>query len=304
MTLLSIIIVNWNTRELLRDCLKSVADKLGEMINHEIIVVDNASNDGSTGMVLNEFPGVMLIENGENAGFACANNQATSIASGKYLLLLNSDTKLIGDNVCDVLNYLDLHPKVGIATGKMLYEDGEFQPSWRRFPSIAGAIWGNTFDRIVAIDTPFQKSFRYKNLDPDKINEIDWVIGAYLYVRAELLEDGKLFDEDIFMYYEDTLLCKRAWKSGYSVIYLPLAPVIHYRAISAKKIRAKTMLYSFQSSVVYVERLHGATIAGCYRHVVRTVWRFFGLLFWLFPFRRFREKSDLFWYLLWEDSKS
>ena len=253
MIALSIVIVNWNTRDLLRDCLESILDDLAHKIEFEIIVVDNASADGSAAMVRDDFPDVRLIENDENAGFVRANNQAVKLASGQYILLLNSDTKMLGSGAEEILQYLDDNPKVGIATGKMLYEDGDFQSSYSRFPNIVGDVITHTLRRVFAFKPPFHRYFTYANLNPDEAHEVDWLCGAYLYVRRELLQDGKVFDEALFMYYEDTLLCKRAWDLGYKVVYLPKAPIVHYHNRSAKKIVALAALYSFQSSVVYYE---------------------------------------------------
>ena len=149
MVKLSIVIVNWNTKDLLKDCLDSVVSKLDGRVSYEIFVVDNASSDKSAAMVRSHFPTVHLIENSENVGFGRANNQASALASGEYILLLNSDTRLVGDDTDEVLHYLDDHPAVGIATGKMYYEDGVIHSSSRRFPGVVRTILSNTIGKIV-----------------------------------------------------------------------------------------------------------------------------------------------------------
>ena len=255
-------------------------------------------------MVREYFPSVTLIENDDNLGYVQANNQATTVATGNYILLLNSDTKMVGNGACEILDYMEEDSQVGIVTGKMLYEDGEFQPPYRRFPRLFSSIIRNTISRIVTLNTPFLRRFRYEDLDPELSHEVDWVTGAYLYMRRGLLQQGKVFDEGIFMYYEDTLLCRRAREAGYKVVYLPLAPIIHYRGNSAKKIRPATILYSFQSSVVYFDRLYGAIVAGIYRRTVKAAWWLIALTFGLIPNDRFREKAELFRFLYYEDHNS
>ena len=282
---------------MLEACLNSIIACLQGILDFEITVVDNASVDGSADMVKEKFTSVNLIENDENVGYVRANNQAVAVAKGKYILLLNSDTKMIDDGARDVINFMENNPRSAIVTGKMLYEDGTFQPPYRRFPGLFGSIMRNTFRRVIGLNTPFLKRFRYEDLDPEKMHEVDWATGAYLYIRRDFIKLTKVFDEAIFMYYEDTLLCRRAWKAGYAVVYLPLAPIIHYRGNSAKTARPATILYSFQSSVVYFERLHGATIASLYRHTVKAIWWISALIFKLLPMPRFREKAELFRYL-------
>ena len=301
---LSIVIVSWNTRDVLEVCLRSVLNSLQDLLDYEITVVDNASVDGSAEMVREKFASVNLIANAENVGYVRANNQAVVVSRGKYILLLNSDTKMIDSGALQVIDYMDNNSNTAIVTGRMLYEDGSFQPPYRRFPGLFGSIARNTFRRIISLNTPFLKRFRYEELDPEEMHDVDWATGAYLYIRRDFLKQDALFDEAIFMYYEDTLLCRRAWNAGYKVTYLPIAPIIHYRGISAKTVRPKTILYSFQSSVVYFERVYGALIARFYRRAVRAIWWLSSLLLGLVPVRRFREKAELFRYLYIEDKNS
>lgn len=291
---LSVIIVSWNTRDVLEECLRSVVYSLQKAVDYEITVVDNASADGSADMVREKFPSVNLIENHDNIGYVRANNQAGALAKGKYLLLLNSDTKMIDDGARAIIDYMETNAKTAIVTGKVLGDDGRFQPPYRRFPGLLTLIVQHTFRRIVGLNTPFQKRFQYDDLNPELPHSVDWITGAYLYIRHDFLERGRIFDEDIFMYYEDTLLCKRAREAGFEVVYLPLAPIVHYRGTSARKARTATLLHSFQSSVVYCERLYGSVVAAIYRRAVKTIWWLTSLIFRLAPFGRLRRKADLF----------
>ena len=298
---LSIIIVNWNTCELLKDCLASIRENLKSASEIEVIVVDNASADGSALMVQNDFPEVTLIANADNVGFVQANNQAARIARGRYLLLLNSDTKLLDGGALDVVDYLDSNPGVGIVTGRMLYEDRSFQSSYFRFPTIASGIIAHTFRRVFTFKQPFHRYFNYADLSPDETHEVDWACGAYLYLRRDVLDEGRVFNEALFMYYEDTLLCKRSWKLGLKVIYLPKAPIVHYHNKSAKQILAKAALYSFQSSVIYYEYTYGKKAVSFYRFIVHSMWRVFCAVFSLIPGKKFQDKSVFFRYLVRED---
>lgn len=296
---LSIIIVNWNTKKLLHECLRSVLDNL-VTINYEIIVVDNASSDGSAEMVKSKFKSVQLMENTENVGFVKANNQAANLAKGRYFLLLNSDTRLLDNGISDIIKYLDSHSEVGIATGKMLNPNKTFQPPYRRFPNLLGSVFHHTFRRIINLNTFFLKHHRYENLNPTQIHDIDWVTGAYLFIRSDLVKDGKIFDEAIFMYYEDTLLCYQVHKCGYRIVYLPYASIIHYQGMSARQIRTITAYNSFKSSVIYFERIYGKKTADVYARIVKIIWHLLVCGFTLFqvvPFPKFREKTEFFRYL-------
>jgi GT2 family glycosyltransferase len=275
---LSILIVNWNTRDLLRDCLASIFSHW-EVIKLEVIVVDNASLDGSVEMVEQEFPQVTMIPNNSNRGFVHANNQAAELATGRYLLLLNSDTRVLDDQVGSVLEYMGDHPDVGIVTGNVRNSDGTFQRPFRRAPHPFGALMRHTFRLIFGFNSYFHRRYRMEDVGDERAIEVEWVTGAYVFMRRELLEDGKVFDEDIFMYYEDTMLCHRCWKSGYRVMYVPLAPIIHYGGESANQVRAFAAYESFKSSVIYFRKTRGKIISGIYSLVVLTVWRMLASMF-------------------------
>lgn len=293
---LSILIVNWNTRELLQCCLQSIHDHWSA-IDAEIIVVDNHSSDGSAGMVSELFPDVILINNGDNLGFVRANNQAASIAKGRYLLLLNSDTRVLDSGATKVLEYLDQHKDVGIVTGKVLNDDGSFQHPMRRKPRPIGALMRHSFRLVVGFRTYFHKRFRMEDVDSNQEQDVDWVVGCYVFLRHELLDNGKVFDEEVFMYYEDTLLCHRCWERNYRVTYLPLAPIVHYGGGSAKQVRAFTAWSSFKSSVVYFTKTSGKPTARIYSAAVRGIWAalatLFGVMASVFG-SRFRKKADFF----------
>lgn len=294
---ISIIIVNWNTKELLKKCLESLEHNVSKSLRHEIIVLDNCSSDGSCAMVKKEFPSVILIENTTNVGFVRANNQGAELANGRYLLLLNSDTVVLDGGIRDIINYLDTHSDVGVATGRVLNLDKTFQRPFRRYPDWLGAAFRHSIDLVKKIDHPLKRSFRLEHLDEMKEHDVDWVTGAYLFLRRELMEVGKVFDEDLNMYYEDTLLCSRVRQRGYRIVYLPYAPIIHYHGASANQVRTEAILQSFKSSVIYFRKVNGISVARIYSLTVRIIWSALTIGFTVlqvFPVKKFREKAELF----------
>ena len=298
---LSIIIVNWNTKDLVRECLQSIETHLAKNINYEIVVVDNDSSDGSAAAIESEFPAVRLIKNDANVGFVKANNQAYKLVSGEYVLVLNPDTLILDGDIKKILSYMDKHGDIGIAAGKMLNSDKTFQSSYRKFPTFVGTISNNTFRLVSGISTPFQKRHRLYNLDPDVQHDVDWVVGAYMVVRKNILKKQEIFDSDLFMYFEDTLLCYRARESGYRVTYLPIAPIIHHHGQSAKQIKAQSTFYSFQGSIQYIRKVYGQFSANIYIFVVTNIWRVGYLTFTilgLIPYEKFKNKKILFKTLL------
>jgi len=301
--LLSVIIVNWNTKELLKRCLKSLDKYLSlDNIPYEIIVVDNASSDSSQEMVKKEFPHVKLIENKDNLGFVKANNQAVKIASGKYFVLLNSDTEMIGAGAREIIDFMHNNKKVAIVSGKVYNPDMTIQPSCRRFPSLWRLYLENTFTLIKHIPTFLYNRYIMKNFDYNSIKKIDWVSGAYMYLPKKLIDKYGLFDEHIFMFYEDTLLCYKFTKLGYDIYFYPSAPIIHYHGYSTKKVRVTSIYNSFKGSVYYASRVYSPKIATWYKNFVISTWKviyFSFLLLDLFiPWHNFKKKKEQFYYML------
>ena len=301
---LSIIIVNWNTSDLLCDCLTSVDDNLCGLLDFEIYVVDNASADDSVSMVQERFPNVHLIANTKNRGFVYANNQASKVAKGKYLLVLNSDTVLKDPGLNKIIEFMESNADVGIATGRMEYEDGGFQSPCFRYPSPLMILWRQSVGRLSSRLVPFIGWSRYQSLDFGCIHDVDWVTGAYLFIRRELLDNGRVFDDAIFMYYEDLLLCMRVHRAGFRVVYLPYGNVVHLGGESSKKIRAQSVLHSFQGSVVYLSKRNGRMFGRIYRLLVRGVWHVLLLLLYMarpIMGNVVTEKIELYRYLLKEE---
>lgn len=220
-------IVNWNTRDELRDCLKSVLSQ--DEISLEVIVVDNASSDDSTQMLRDDFAdGVKLIENNENLGFGAAHNQAISVAKGRYVLILNPDSLVLREDVLKcMLGYMDANPDVGIAGPRILNPDGTLQFSARRFPPMFAGIFRHTVLGKIFPKNRFVRGYLMTDIPHDQTMDVDWLSGSALLVRKDTLDQIGGFDKRFFMYCEDVDLCKRAHDAGWRVVYLPEAEISH-----------------------------------------------------------------------------
>ncbi len=266
----SILIVSWNVRDLLRRCLDSIVSSQSEdhpapterrRLNTEILVVDNASNDGTVEMLRAEFPTARVIANPANVGFTRANNQALAIAQGRYLFLLNPDTELGPGALQTLFAYAEQHPRVGIIGPRLFYGDGSPQSSRRRFPTLATAFFESTrlqqwFPRHAAIT-------RYYMLDTrdDETQEVDWVNGAAMFVRRQVYEQVGGFDEQFFMYSEELDWCYRTQRAGWQIIYLPTAQVTHYEGKSSEQAVAARDIHFHSSKVRFFRKYYGARAA-------------------------------------------
>ncbi|WP_253200515.1 glycosyltransferase family 2 protein [Clostridium sp. CF012] len=252
---LSIIIVNYNTKKLLADTIQSVIDTVG-LIKYEIIVVDNASADGSIEMVNAQYPQANLIENKDNLGFPKANNIGIKEASGRYILLLNSDTKVLNSCVQKCLEYMDSNIKVGALGCKLLLANGKLDHACKRgFPTPEASLY-----YILNLHKLFPTSKKFGEytlnyLPIDEINEVDALTGAFMMVRKEVINKVGLLDETFFMYGEDLDWCFRIKEAGYKVIYYPEAVTIHYKGGSSKRKRYKT-IYEFHRAMFIFYNKH------------------------------------------------
>lgn len=228
---LSIIIVSWNTKRLLHDCLKSVCAQAND-VTFEALVVDNGSSDGSAEMVETEFPQVTLLRNRENVGFAKANNQAIEISKGRYVLLLNSDTAVLDGALQTMVNFMDQHPDAGAAGCKLVNEQGALEYSCRSFPRPKVAFFLNPPWPSLPLANQWFEDYLLLDWDHNSTKEVDWVTGACLLARRESIEDTGLLDETYFMFAEDVDWCYRMKLNNWKVFYVPLAKVIHIKGAS------------------------------------------------------------------------
>ena len=231
---LSVIIVNWNTSNLLHDCLNSLY-QYTHGITFEIFVVDNGSTDGSPDMVAQQFPQVILLRNQDNMGFSRANNQALRRASGRYLLLLNSDTALRDNGLRALVTFMDAHPAAGIAGTKLLNPDGSRQDSCDTFPRTPLAMLRDTFLDNVFHHPERRWSGRMAHWNFQDHFLIDYVIGAVLIIRRDTLTQIGLLDEQFFMYAEDIDWCYRAALAGWKIYYVGSIAIYHYNRGSSEK---------------------------------------------------------------------
>ncbi|HEX5691934.1 MAG TPA: glycosyltransferase family 2 protein, partial [Roseiflexaceae bacterium] len=237
MAALAIVIVSWNTRELLDRCLRSVHTSLANSgIGYQVVVVDNASSDGTPAMLRAEHPEVELIESGGNLGFAGGNNLALRRILGDrdwgigidsqsptpkpqspnpdYIMLLNPDTEVIGDALVQLVRYLEEHPDVAVVGPKLLYPDGSAQPSRRRFPERATFFWESTPLETRWPNNPWARRYRYADAPDDREQEVGWLVGAALLVRRAAIERAGLLDAGFAMYSEELEWQRRIGRLG------------------------------------------------------------------------------------------
>ena len=259
---LTLVIVSWNVSDLLRRCLQSILEQGGEV---EIIVVDNASTDGSPEMVREAFPQVRLIANEENWGFTAANNQGLALAQGRCLMLLNPDTEVVADALSTMVQYLDAHPEVGALGPRLLFPDGHQQPSRRRFPTLTTALVESTVVQEWWADNRILRRYYMADTPDDAIQPVDWVVGACLLVRREAYEQVGGLDEGFFMYSEELDWCKRIKDAGWEVIYLPTATVIHHEGKSSEQVIPARHIRFQTSKVRYFRKHYGSLQAEALR---------------------------------------
>ncbi|MDW8236676.1 MAG: glycosyltransferase [Bacteroidia bacterium] len=251
---LSVIIVSYNVKYFLRQCLQSVA-RACEGLSVEVWVVDNASIDGSVEMVREEFPWVRVIANSTNLGFARANNQAIRQAKGRHILLLNPDTIVQEDTFRKVVSFLDEHPEAGAVGVKIIDGQGRFSVDSRRdLPS----AW-NIFCKLSGLYKLFPKSrlfgrYHLTYLPEDKITPVPVLLGAFMCIPRQVLDQVGLLDERFFMYAEDIDLCYRILQAGYINYYLPTTQIVHFKGESTRTRSLNYVLTFYKASLQFVDK--------------------------------------------------
>ena len=260
---ISVIIVNWNVKDLLDKCLASlhngsvaINQPQGELPVIEIIVVDSASSDDSVAMVREKYPDVKLLAQSDNVGFTRGNNIGFREAQGRYLLLLNPDTEIMDDVIPQLLTYMENNPKVGIIGPHTLNTDGTHQSTRRRFPTLTTGIFESTWLSSLA---PKSVDERYKMLDTDDnaILDVDWVQGSAMLVRREVYEQIGGLDEGYVMYSEEMDWCKRAKDAGWKVVYHGQAFITHHGGQSSGQVAAFKQIQFHTSKLRYFRKHHG-----------------------------------------------
>lgn len=260
MVSLSIIIVSWNVKDYLKACLESIY-KHTTGIQFEVIVVDNASTDGSSDMVKELFPKVHIIANNYNAGFTKANNQAIKISKGKYIGILNPDTLLIEDIFSPIIEYMETHNEIGAMGPKILNRDGisiQYVCA-RKLPNPYLDLIDN-----LRLDRKFPKLFSgiyMANWDHKSARFVELLSGACMVIRKKTIEDIGLFDENQFMYADDVDFCKRMITRGWKIYYYPSVSLIHFGEESSKKIKVFANIKMLESKHYYYLKHHGKLYA-------------------------------------------
>ena len=253
---ISAIIVNWNTKRLLMDCIHSIINETKEY-KIEIIVVDNCSADGSPEEVKQKFPEVKLIVNDRNLGFSKANNIGIRKSTGKYICLVNSDIKVLAGCLDRMCGYMDKHPAIGMLGPKAYNKDFVLQHTCREFPTLWSLMCQASFlTNLFPASKLFKDSFM-TYFDHNTVRRIEALSGCFLMVRRTALDEVGLLDEKFFIYAEDVDWCKRFYKAGWDIVFYPEAEIIHYGSASSSAAPVRFILEMLKANFQYWEKYHG-----------------------------------------------
>ncbi len=253
---LTISIVNFNTRDFLSQCLDSIYSTPQDNLSLEVCVVDNASTDGSAGMVGSDFPQARLIRHADNPGYGRANNEALKKVESRYCLVLNPDVIVTPESLSEMVKFLDANQDVGVVGCRLLNTDGSLQFSCRRFPSIATiALRGIGMYRLFPNASIFRRYFM-SDWDHDSVADVDWIMGSCMMFRTSALRDVDFFDGNYFMYYEDVDICFRIWKK-WKVCYYPLVQMPHHHVQQSHKLASMNLRFIHAKSVLRFFVKHG-----------------------------------------------
>jgi GT2 family glycosyltransferase len=251
---LSILIVNWNTRERTLACIKSIRQFAPGQAKVQIIVIDNDSEDGSVEAIRQAGMDVEIIENKENAGFGRANNAGLDQARGRIVLFLNSDTEITANTIPDLLGEFEMHPEIAAFGCKILGYDDVPQHSVRGFPTLGAYLYSDTLLGMLGLFRGSHDHYRRKQFDFEQWQIIEVAMGAALAMRSEVVEQMQGFDPRFFMYFEEADLCKRIHDAGYGLAYSPVPVVYHVGGASSRKSKARMMLVIRQSMFKYFRK--------------------------------------------------
>lgn len=272
---LSIVIVNYKTKELTANCIDSVIRET-KGVSYEIILVDNASNDGSCEYLKVTYPGIRVIENKENLGIAKANNQGIKASRGRYILMLNSDTIVLDDCLAKCLKFAKSRNDAGIIGCKVLDKNRSLQYSCYHKPNLLTELVCFTKDILKASWDPvnyFKYMLYWKH---DSVKEVECLSSCFFWIDREIVKEAEYFDENIFMYYDDTEYCIRLReRTGYKVYYYPFAEIIHLKGSRSSDLRhdPRTPLILFRSAQYYFEKSYGTFYRDLFVKLCSAVWR-------------------------------
>lgn len=267
---LSIVIVNWNTCDLLEQCLRSIFahPPSGDF---EVWVVDNASTDGSREMVQTKFPSVQLLVNEDNPGFARANNQAIHHTFGKYILLLNPDTVVMPGTLAELIQFMDENPQAGVAGPRLLNPDQSLQVSCYPRPTLFREFW-----RMFHLESiSHQGTYPMELWSLEICKEVDVLKGACLILRRDTLNQVGLLDEDYFIYSEEVDLCYRVQRAGWRLYWVPQAQLIHFGGQSTQQVAQEMFLMLYKGKILYFRKHYGKLAVQIYKFILfmASLWR-------------------------------
>ena len=256
MVALSIIIVNYNAKELLKGCIQSIYGQTFST-SLEIWVIDNGSKDGSAEEIGKNFPQVNWVQNKDNPGFSAALNMGFHKMAGRYALVLNPDTFVLPDSLDRMVRFMEAQPEVGIL-GPKVYDDRQktsVQLSCRRFPTWTTVLF-HRYSIITKFfpNNPWSREYLMSDKNPDSIQEVDWVSGCCMLIRRETLEQVGLFDETFFMFSEDVDYCRRAKNLGWGIFYFPEAEIVHFIGASKGKVKPRLIIERHKSIRHYLRK--------------------------------------------------
>lgn len=275
--LVSIVIVTYNSKEYLINCLDSLLSSQTKS-NYEIIVIDNASIDNTYTIVSPDYPGVKFIYNSTNSGFAYANNQGIDISSGKYILLLNPDTLIVNNAIDIMVDFLETNPHAGACGCKVLNEDGSLQPSFFGFPTLIKEV-GHLFriDRMRWLHGMLKSSkvlskIARTNLAvfnaANSVIEVDYLLGACLMIKTAVLAKVGPLDDKIFMYIEDTEICYRIKSNGYGVYYVPQGEIVHFGGKSSATDDQRMLMEYTRSRLYFYRKCYGKLMTYALKSII------------------------------------
>lgn len=263
---LAIVIVSFNTRDMLRDCLRALPAAVGPL-SCMTYVVDNASGDGSVEMVRAEFPGVELIASDKNLGFARANNVALERADARYLLLLNPDTEAEPGSLERLVAFMDAHPRAGACGPLLLNSDGTLQPNGRRFPTLLREVLAVT-GAWRLVPRWYERRLVYGRADLKAESEVDQVSGACILVRRDAMAQVGPLDDRFFMFYEEVEWCRRIRDTGWEIWLVPAARVVHHWMGSVRRASKEMTAELFKSQLLYHKKVDSPAMVLAIRGVV------------------------------------
>jgi GT2 family glycosyltransferase len=272
----SVVIVSWNTAQLLAECITSIAgpdprfapDDPAQVVvdglGCEVVVVDNASSDNTPSLICDRFPWVQMIANNENVGVARANNQGLRAGRGRYFLMLNPDTAVHPGSLRTLVDFMDRHPEVGAAGPRVFHSDGTLQLSSDPDPTLGRELW-----RLFHLDRihPYAL-YRMEKWDTQTPRAVDSILGACMLVPRQVLHQVGPLDEDFFIYSEEVELCSRIRRHGLSVCWVPRATVVHHGAQSTRQAATEMFLRLYAAKVLYFRKQHGTFAARVYKLIL------------------------------------